>query len=233
MISTINYVDIESARQSLHEYGFAVIPDAVDPHALKTLANRVALFYRAWDRYPQSTRKEIMPPMAGATYVPVQEINWPEKALRLFDEERAFAEIRYIVDSLADTHCKLVHANSLLKPAVRGAPVPMHQDTAYNQQELNRPLTVWVPFAPVNRLDGALYYLRGSHRLGEFEHASAGGVRWIDEPWLREHGPFDRHDFSGELGSIGIHDSRLVHGSYPNQSPRDRLALSLRFVASK
>lgn len=137
--------------------------------------------------------------------------------------------VREVVEALASAGCRLIHANSLLKPARRGAPVMPHQDTAYNIRTLNSPLTVWIPFEEVSEERGALFYLPESHKLGALEHESAGGVRWVAEATLREHFDPSWRTYSGRPGSIGVHDSRLVHGSHPNRSERGRLALSLRF----
>ena len=59
-------------------------------------------------------------------------------------------------------------------------------------------------------------------------HASEGRVRWLSDSQVRETGKTALR-YSGKPGSIGIHDSRVVHGSYANRSSQDRLALSLRF----
>lgn len=207
-----------------------MVPDVIEPESLEALRARVALFYRAWDRYPSTTRKEISNPSAGDD-LPVREINWPETALRLLDNESSVIAVRRIVDALSGSECKLIHANSLLKPANRGAAVAPHQDTAYNIQALNRPLTAWIPFDKATAANGAIFYLPGSQELGELEHRSAKRVHWLDETVLRRFGELNWRSYSGGPGSIGIHDSRIVHGSHPNRSPRDRLALSLRFVA--
>jgi len=222
-------LDIESARRNLSADGFVVIPDVIEPAALERLGRRVELFYRAWDRYPDSIRKEFPGRSPEDEYLPVREINWPVAALQLLDDEPAVAAIREVVEGLAEDGCRVIHANSLLKPAHRGAPVVPHQDTAYNIRDLNRPLTVWIPFEEVSEAAGALFYLPGSHRFGRLDHESADGTRWLDESKLNEHGEPAWRSYSGGPGSIGVHDSRLVHGSHPNRSPRDRLALSLRF----
>ncbi|MGA8260008.1 MAG: phytanoyl-CoA dioxygenase family protein [Arenicellales bacterium] len=221
--------DTESARRNLSADGFVVMPDVVEPAALEQLRRRVALFYRAWDRYPKTTRKEFPGRSPEEEYLPVREINWPPAALRLLDDEPAVTAIREVVDALTEAACRIIHANSLLKPAARGAPVLPHQDTAYNLHALNRPLTAWIPFEEVTEAGGAIFYLPGSHRLGALKHDSADGVRWLSEPTLKEHGDPMWRSYCGGPGSIGVHDSRLVHGSYANRSGRDRLALSLRF----
>jgi len=220
-------LDTDSIRRQLADEGFAIVPDVIDAGALKKLHDRVALFYRAWDQYPASTRKEL----SGSgmnDYEPVREINWPYAAHQLLDHEPAVAAVRGLVDALAGGRCELIHVNSLLKPANRGAPVAPHQDTAYNILKLNQPLTAWIPFEEVTEAGGALYYLPGSHQLGDLRHESANRVHWLSESAVKELGRAAVR-YSGAPGSIGIHDSRIVHGSYPNRSPRDRLALSLRF----
>lgn len=223
--------EIERARGELLEDGCALLPAVIDPAALRKLRDRVALFYRGWERYPPSTRKEIGAPQTSEEeFLRVREINWPAPALRLLDHEPAVIEVRRIVDALTQSRCRLIHANSLLKPAVRGAPVLPHQDTAYNTRPLNRPLTVWIPFEEVSEASGALFYLPGSHKLGNLEHESVDQVLWLTEDRLREHGEPQWRTYAGGPGSIGIHDSRLVHGSHPNRSDRERLALSVRFA---
>lgn len=217
----------DALRQQLTRDGYLLVPEAIDPEALYKLRDRVALFYRGWDRYPPATRKEIPAPVGE--YRPVREINWPAAALRLLDDEPAVVAIRKLVDALARARCHLIHSNSLLKEARNGAPVAPHQDTAYNIHALNTPLTAWIPFDEVDEASGALFYLPGSHKLGALPHRSANSVHWLTDEQVRQTG-ISAVPYTGRPGSIGIHDSRLVHGSYANRSPRDRLALSLRFA---
>lgn len=224
----VETIDTAHERRRLLADGFVVIPGVIAPEALARLRDRVALFYRAWERYPESTRKEHTTPSPD-NYLPVREINWPAPMLHLLDDEPAMTAVRRVVDSLAEGACRLIHVNSLLKPAGRGAPIEPHQDTAYNIQPLQRPLTVWIPFEEVNQDSGAVYYLPGSHRLGELDHYSSGKTRWVTKEQLSGHNRPARRTYDGDPGSIGVHDSRLVHGSHANRSRRDRLALSLRF----
>ncbi len=230
---TTRFTEIDLVRQRLLEDGYVVIPGVIDPAALTSLRERVVLFYRGWERYRAPTRKEILPPRASQQeYLPVREINWPATMLRLLAAEPAVIAVRRIVDLLVGEEVRLIHANSLLKPAVAGAPVMPHQDTAYNHQPLDNPLTAWIPFEDVSEASGALFYLPGSHRHGDLEHESLGDMHWLDEARLGEKGASRWRSYNGEPGSIGIHDSRIVHGSYPNRTDRDRLALSVRFAAS-
>ena len=224
---TVENIDLVPERRRLRADGFVVLPGIIDLDALAHLRDRVALFYRAWERYPESTRKEHSSASSAEDYLPVREINWPAPMLRLLDDEPAMATVRPVVDSLAEGNCRLIHVNSLLKPAGRGAPIEPHQDTAYNTQPLERPLTVWIPFDEVTRDGGAVYYLPGSHRLGKLDHESSGRTHWVADHALG--GRQDWRTYDGGPGSIGVHDSRLVHGSHPNRAAQDRLALSLRF----
>jgi len=226
-------MNTESARRHLMKHGFVVMPGVIEPDDLERLRDRVALFYRAWDSYPAATRKEIPPAEQRGGALAVREINWPAAALRLLDDEPAVARVRGVVDALAGRRCRLIHANSLLKPARGGAAIAPHQDTAYNPTGLINPLTAWIPFEAVDATRGGLFYLGGSHMTGERRHDASMGVQWLPENAVPAGPEICRHSYQGGPGSIGIHDSRVVHGSHPNESDRHRLALSLRFEAAR
>jgi len=116
------------------------------------------------------------------------------------------------------------------KPSGTGVPVPDHQDDYYWCISDGNALTMWFALARSDEVSGAVYYFRGSHRLGLRDHSPSGVP-----------GSSQRiSDWSGvdlnsrelvvlEPGDCVVHHARTIHGSGPNNSGHHRLGLTVRF----
>src|SRR5215467_2320884 len=65
------------------------------------------------------------------------------------------------------------HGEFFDKPPRAGKATPPHQDGFYFCLEPNSACTVWIPLEPVDEENGALTYVRGSHRHGVLDHAAS------------------------------------------------------------
>jgi hypothetical protein len=129
---------------------------------------------------------------------------------------------------------RLFHDQLVCKPAGLGAAessIGWHVDAAYWQTCTSRSmLTAWIPFQDCDAEIGPLAVVDGSHR-------------WPGNEWMRT---FNDHDLEklersfstgGESvrkvplllgkGQMSFHHCLTLHGSMPNRSRRDRLALAV------
>ncbi|WP_431951984.1 phytanoyl-CoA dioxygenase family protein [Nocardia lijiangensis] len=156
------------------------------------------------------------------------------------DDIRALVEftpIAAIAARLARTPCvRLFHDQLICKPAgldPAESAVGWHTDIAYWQTCSSRDmLTAWIPFQDCDTEIGALSFLDRSHRR-------------LDTDWMRTFGEQDRDKLVDSLSEVGVslerirlqlrrgqvsfHHCRTIHGSEPNRSDRDRLALAVHF----
>ena len=78
-----------------------------------------------------------------------------------------------IVECLLEEKSKDFGAEVFAKPAKVGMKVPIHQDNFYWNIQNSLGLTVWVALDKSNRENGAIYYFKGSHKHGLFEHKNS------------------------------------------------------------
>lgn len=118
------------------------------------------------------------------------------------------------------------------KPATTGREVPWHQDGEYWPIEPAATCTVWVALDTVDKENGAMRVIPGSHKDGSYPHA-------IDlSPNLTLNQVADRAAFNEESaryielapGQVSLHDVGILHGSAPNRSNRRRAGLALRYM---
>ncbi|MCE9590716.1 MAG: phytanoyl-CoA dioxygenase family protein [Planctomycetes bacterium] len=118
------------------------------------------------------------------------------------------------------------------KPARVGSAVPYHQDNAYFCQNPPHMLTVWIALDPVTVANGAVYYVKGSHRT-LLPHApslvqgnSIGLAAPLDVPKSEQ--------FCGTLnvGDALFHHCQVVHHSDPNTTDQPRRGLLIVYHGS-
>ena len=113
-----------------------------------------------------------------------------------------------------------------------------HQDKAYFQISGAKCCIVWMPLDPVDEENGAIEYVKGSHRWGRefapnvffaqtrFEESDGDALPDIE-------GRRDDYDIvriDAEPGDVIIHDVLTVHGAGGNKSGgRNRRAISFRY----
>ena len=113
-----------------------------------------------------------------------------------------------------------------------------HQDATYFNLEGDQCCVFWVPVDPVTLENGAMLYLRGSHKDGKlyqpnvfFSQATLPGAEGEVLPDIE--GDLDAYDivhFDVEPGDIIVHHYRTVHGTGGNLSRYQvRRAASIRY----
>ena len=111
---------------------------------------------------------------------------------------------------------------ALIKRAGVGARVPWHQDGEYWPIRPPATVTVWIALDRVDRGNGAMQWVPGSHRVGYFKHRNVANPQFaldneIDDPRFD---PRAARYNELEPGELSLHDVLLVHGSEPNTSSR-------------
>lgn len=126
-----------------------------------------------------------------------------------------------------------LHTTKLnMKSANYGAAIEWHQDFAFYPHTNDDVLAVGVVIDDMGSENGPLMVFPGSHKGPIHDHHAdgvfAGGMNL-------EAGGLDMKDaveLNGPAGSISIHHGRIVHGSAPNRSDRDRRLLFIEMMAA-
>ncbi len=126
-----------------------------------------------------------------------------------------------------------LHTSKLnVKSARYGAPVDWHQDFAFYPHTNDDLLAVGVMLDDVGEDNGPLMVFPGSHRGPVYDHHAGdvfAGTMDLDACGLDIK---DAVKLMAPAGSISLHHARIVHGSAPNRSARDRGVIFYEMMAA-
>ena len=127
-------------------------------------------------------------------------------------------------------------ATFFAKPAKHPSFVGWHQDCTYwGLSPVDDVVTVWLGLTDSQIDNGCMQSIHGTHTLGQLDHQ-----QHTDTPNLLQSGQEVSMTVTQEMitdielapGQFSIHHSRLLHGSAPNHSDRDRIGLSINYIAA-
>ena len=107
----------------------------------------------------------------------------------------------------------------LYKEPVGGHPKHLHQDSAYFEHRFEGPVGVLNYAVDTDLVNGALYVVPGSHRMGTLSHVDTFSHLGLDEdewPWERA------LPVTGKAGDSIFFHYRTIHGSQENHSQQPR-----------
>jgi phytanoyl-CoA hydroxylase len=199
----LGLAELGELRSQLDRYIREVIPGLPDRHA----------FYE--DRSRPETLKQ-MQYMTGdpffASYI--RHAQWVALAQTLLGEE-ANSE-----------SCEWFN-----KPPGTSKPTPPHQDNYYFNLKPPKALTVWLALDPIDRENGCLRYVAGSHLLGLRPHAPSQILGFSQG--IVDYGPEDEArevQIHLDAGDAVVHHCELIHRADPNASRvHSRRAFALVF----
>ncbi|GAA5221926.1 phytanoyl-CoA dioxygenase family protein [Membranihabitans marinus] len=136
---------------------------------------------------------------------------------------------------LGDRAVRFWHDQLFCKPAQHGGVVAWHQDYSYwTRTSPMQHLTCWVGLDDVDKSNGCVYYIPGSHRWPLLDKITLAG----DMDSLQQHlSPDQQQQYDKKvaielpMGYGTFHHPLMVHGSYENRSNRSRRAFVLNVFA--
>lgn len=136
------------------------------------------------------------------------------------------SEIKELVAKLVEGDPVLVGVETFNKPARIGSGVPYHQDNAYFCQTPPDMLTLWVAIDKVTVENGAVYFIKGSHKQGILA-TKLSGVAGNSIGLAKSPNVPKSDQFCGTLepGDATFHHCEVIHHSDPNQTDNSRLGL--------
>ena len=147
-----------------------------------------------------------------------------------FRELACSATITSLVTPLVGGDPLLAAVETFNKPARVGSGVPYHQDNAYFCRTPPDMLTVWVAIDPVTIENGAVYFIKGSHKSGLLATKPSGvtgnSIGLAEPPTTPR---ADQFCATLEPGDATIHHCEVIHHSDPNLTDQPRLGLLFVF----
>jgi len=123
--------------------------------------------------------------------------------------------------------CDLYGGTFMVKSHHDSTFLPAHQDWSVIEEDQYNTLFIWCALQDVTSTNGGLFVLDGSHQY--FQNIRSGSYpsnRYV-LPSSMQHCP---KDISLKAGEAVLYSDRLFHGSYSNQSNRDRVVVTGRVV---
>jgi len=142
-------------------------------------------------------------------------------------------EITELIAKLVNGNPVLVAVETFNKPARIGSGVPYHQDNAYFCQSPPDVLTLWIAIDQVTVENGAVYFVKGSHKVGMLPTEPSGvvgnSIGLAQPPTVSK-----SEQFCAMLnpGDATIHHCQTIHSSDPNETEHSRLGLLLVYRGS-
>lgn len=197
--------ELDELRSELDRYIRDVVPGLPDSHA----------FYE--DRSRPDTLKQMQYMTDDPFFASrVREPKWVALATTLLGEEAN------------SQGCEWFN-----KPAGSSRPLltPPHQDNYYFNLKPPQALTIWVALDPVDRGNGCLRYVAGSHLVGLRPHATSQVIGFSQG--IVDYGPQDEArevQILLQPGDAVVHHCELIHRAEPNTSTtRSRRAFAMVF----
>ena len=194
--------DIEAAVNQ----AIALLPRATHVEGIGWSTSDGALFLPAPPGFPRD--KQIM--------IPAVRYNTSAAFFRsAFDEK-----LLDLVEALVGPNVELfMDGQCLVKEPVGGHPKNLHQDAAYFEHRFDGPVAALNYAVDTDLVNGALYVVPGSHRLGTLTHIDTFSHLGLDpDEW-----PWERAlPITGQAGDSIFFHYKTIHGSQENHSQAPR-----------
>jgi hypothetical protein len=224
-------VDVQRAADTFAEHGCLVIRGLMKPY-IKAIhrdievaaAESIALLDRAekivegW-RTPNGTLFLPAPPgYKRDKQIMVLAVNHFTSAafFRSALDERTID----IVEAILGSNIEMFgNGQCLYKEPVGGHPKHLHQDSAYFEHYYEGPVGTLNYVVDTDLVNGALYVVPGSHRMGQLKHIDTFSHLGLDDgewPWERA------LPIVGQAGDSIFFHVKTIHGSKQNMSDKPR-----------
>jgi len=130
-----------------------------------------------------------------------------------------------VVERLLVDH-RTISTGTLVKWKGDNSLMPVHQDWTMVDESRFRSLSFWVPLCDVDRHNGALSVLPGSHRVLDGHRPNPGRPPSLPDP-IGGVEPLDLEVVPMRVGSCLVFDHGVLHGSAPNTLDEPRTAMVL------
>jgi hypothetical protein len=116
----------------------------------------------------------------------------------------------------------LLFGNFLVKMPVANSETDPHQDITFVDEREFVSVNIWVALQDTNRQNGCMYFMRGSHTIAHTIRPTHH-YRWKYE-LVKEEIKARSEIFEAKAGEAFIFHHGVLHGSFPNNSNRPRIA---------
>lgn len=178
---------------------------------------------------PDLIRQVTVPKRDG---YPADEGNpWHEPLFRL----ACSPSVLNSVEQLLGPDIIMFTAFMIAKPGGAGVEVPWHQDGHYSPHRPLNGLSVWIALDRVDRENGCVRFVPGSHANGLIPHYKEGR-KDVSTNYNIDRAHFDPESAVEAVldpGQFSMHGVYTIHGSSPNVSNRRRAGFVIDYMSAR
>ena len=212
--------------KSFHKDGYILVENAISPEQLEAMRK---VTYDLIDKSRDVTVSNDVYDLdeGHSPQTPrLTRIKSPGKQHPIYRDTLLNSKITEVLKDLLGPNVTLKTDKLNTKAPGGGAAVEWHQDWAFYPHTNDSLLAVGLMLEDVDLANGPLQVIPGSHKGPTLAHTNEDGVFCGA---INPADPDFDHDkavtLTGKAGSMTVHHVRLLHGSAPNVSDRNRLIL--------
>ncbi len=222
--------DLDFARQFYWDNGWVRIIGVYKPDEAEKIAKYAT--DKAYEEMEKSTDEPyLLDQAADGTFYP-RKIDWPYIKHEVFREFVEDERLQKVVSGVLGDKACLIRDQIFLKPPGCGSPKPFHQDNAHFLcTPSDQVISAWVALDRVNKENGCLSYLEGSHKgklhdhnqLEDQPHNIMPSDITVTQGYQESYG-------IAEKGDVLLHHSETLHRSGVNKSSNWRRGYATHWV---
>lgn len=213
----------ESQVRFYREHGYLLLPDVVDRQYMTRLTTVTDELVAGAHGLTQDNDFYDLEDDHTPERPRVRRLTAPDQHHAVYRDILHLPGVTSILQSLLGPNVRLQNSKLNMKPPDNGAAVGWHQDWAWYPHTNDDVLALGVFLDDVDDANAPLMVVPGSHRGPVFDHHRNGVfVGAMDGDRVD---PSQAVALTGRAGSVSVHHVRLIHGSAPNRSSRDRRLL--------
>ena len=212
-------------KEFYEENGYLMVEDVVDPEQLAKLQAITAEMIEESRSVTESDARYDLDKGHSAENPRLTRIKLPHKQNPYYWEILTKSRVTEVLNDLLGPDTIINTSKLNTKAPGGGAAVEWHQDWAFYPHTNDDLLAFGLMLADVDEANGPLMVIPGSHKGPVLSHHVNGVFAGAVSP---EDPDFDMGKavtLTGKAGSMTVHHVRLLHGSAPNMSDRNRLIL--------
>lgn len=212
--------------------GYLVLEDAIPSRFLHEIRDEIARFEQEAIGLTASNDRLDLEDSHRPDAPRLRRIKLPHKISPVIRDLMYSDHVLDPVRDLIGPDLRLHTTKLNMKSAGYGAAVEWHQDFAFYPHTNDDVLAVAVIIDDMRPENGPLSVFPGTHRGPIFDHHSEGCFAGAMDLAACGLDSRDAVMLTAPAGSISIHHARIVHGSAPNLSDRDRRLLFYEMMAA-
>ena len=204
-----------SIREQYDRDGYALFPQVLDADLVRETSDHI--------NWLQQKHPSLRPEHLGHNLM-TEDAFW----VRLVSDHRLLD----IAEKFIGPNIALFASHYICKPPFDGQPVLWHQDGSYWPLDPMEVVTLWLAVDDADPENGCMRVIPSTHKMDLKEMKRRTDVAnvlssGIDSEFVDESKAVD---FVLKAGGVSVHHPNIIHGSEPNNSPRRRGGLTIRYI---